>query len=111
MASGGSDRDAKYALSKLLQMGTVAEYEREFVILANRVKAYKLRRSLCLKHGCQDVLKRVTTTSAVGKKGDLGVITFKGGPLDHMQASEKKLDALKSLLKQKSMFRPPMEAH
>ncbi|GJW85716.1 ribonuclease H-like domain-containing protein [Tanacetum coccineum] len=37
MASGGSDWNAKYALSKLLQMGTVAEYESEFVILANRV--------------------------------------------------------------------------
>ncbi|GJT83649.1 hypothetical protein Tco_1057991 [Tanacetum coccineum] len=29
MASGGSDRNAKYALSKLLKMGTVAEYESE----------------------------------------------------------------------------------
>ncbi|GKD24543.1 hypothetical protein Tco_1230757 [Tanacetum coccineum] len=37
MASGGSDQNAKYALSKILQMGTVAEYESEFVILVNRV--------------------------------------------------------------------------
>ncbi|GKC39582.1 polypyrimidine tract-binding protein homolog 3 [Tanacetum coccineum] len=37
MASGGSDQNAEYALSKLLQIGTVAEYESEFVILANRV--------------------------------------------------------------------------
>ncbi|GJS21674.1 hypothetical protein Tco_0450306 [Tanacetum coccineum] len=37
MASGGSDRDAKDALSKLLQMGTVAEYESEFLMLINRV--------------------------------------------------------------------------
>ncbi|GKB99725.1 hypothetical protein Tco_0985862 [Tanacetum coccineum] len=37
MAPGGSDRDAEYALSKLLQMSTVAEYENEFVVLANRV--------------------------------------------------------------------------
>ena len=37
MASGGSDQDADYALSKLLQMGTVAEYESEFVVLANQV--------------------------------------------------------------------------
>ncbi|GJT60337.1 hypothetical protein Tco_1003870 [Tanacetum coccineum] len=36
MASG-SDRDTKDALSKLLQMGTVTEYESKFVILANRV--------------------------------------------------------------------------
>ncbi|GKA95989.1 hypothetical protein Tco_0818084 [Tanacetum coccineum] len=34
MASGNSDRGA---LSKLLQMCTVAEYESEFVVLANRV--------------------------------------------------------------------------
>ncbi|GJS78231.1 hypothetical protein Tco_0728112 [Tanacetum coccineum] len=37
MASGGSGRDTEDALSKLLQMGTVAEYESKFVILANRV--------------------------------------------------------------------------
>nr|GEU83031.1 hypothetical protein [Tanacetum cinerariifolium] len=37
MASGGNDRDAEYALSKLLQMGTVAEYQNEFEILINRV--------------------------------------------------------------------------
>ncbi|GKB99224.1 hypothetical protein Tco_0985361 [Tanacetum coccineum] len=37
MASGGSDQNAEYALSKLLKMGTVAEYKSEFVILANRV--------------------------------------------------------------------------
>ncbi|GKF51124.1 hypothetical protein Tco_0147591 [Tanacetum coccineum] len=37
MSLGGSYQNAEYALSKLLQMGTVAEYESEFVILANRV--------------------------------------------------------------------------
>ncbi|GJU98908.1 hypothetical protein Tco_1328179 [Tanacetum coccineum] len=37
MASGDSDQDVKDALSKLLQIGTVAEYESKFVILANRV--------------------------------------------------------------------------
>ncbi|GJZ09055.1 hypothetical protein Tco_0543338 [Tanacetum coccineum] len=37
MASGGSDRDAKDALSKLLQMGTVAEYQKDFEMLINRV--------------------------------------------------------------------------
>ncbi|GJZ34777.1 retrovirus-related pol polyprotein from transposon TNT 1-94 [Tanacetum coccineum] len=36
MASG-SDRDAEDALSKLLKMGTVAEYESKFVMLINRV--------------------------------------------------------------------------
>ncbi|GJR92116.1 hypothetical protein Tco_0216127 [Tanacetum coccineum] len=38
MASGGSDRDAEYALSKLLQIGTVAEYQNEFEMLINKVK-------------------------------------------------------------------------
>ncbi|GJR80538.1 hypothetical protein Tco_0151323 [Tanacetum coccineum] len=37
MAFGGSDWDAKDALSKLLQRGTVAEYQSEFEILINRV--------------------------------------------------------------------------
>ncbi|GJS15677.1 hypothetical protein Tco_0410149 [Tanacetum coccineum] len=37
MASGGSDQDARYALSKLLQRGTVAEYESEFLMLIKRV--------------------------------------------------------------------------
>nr|GEW12037.1 class II heat shock protein [Tanacetum cinerariifolium] len=37
MASGDSDRDAEYALSKLLPVGTVAEYQNEFEILINRV--------------------------------------------------------------------------
>ncbi|GKE30454.1 hypothetical protein Tco_1445838, partial [Tanacetum coccineum] len=37
MASDGSDQDAKYTLSKLLQRGTVAEYESEFLMLIKRV--------------------------------------------------------------------------
>ncbi|GJY96610.1 hypothetical protein Tco_0513520 [Tanacetum coccineum] len=37
MASAGRDRDAEYALSKLLQMGTVVEYQREFEKLLKRV--------------------------------------------------------------------------
>ncbi|GKF22264.1 hypothetical protein Tco_0074586, partial [Tanacetum coccineum] len=37
MASGGSDRDVKDALYKLLQMGTVAEYQNESEMLINRV--------------------------------------------------------------------------
>ncbi|GKC14442.1 hypothetical protein Tco_1011224 [Tanacetum coccineum] len=55
------------------------------------------------KHGCQDGLKPITTTFAAGKKGDLGAISSKGGPPDHMQASEKELAVLKSPLKEKSM--------
>ncbi|GKB42049.1 reverse transcriptase domain-containing protein [Tanacetum coccineum] len=37
IASDGSDQDARYALSKLLQRGTVAEYESEFLMLIKRV--------------------------------------------------------------------------
>ncbi|GKE77995.1 hypothetical protein Tco_1544115, partial [Tanacetum coccineum] len=167
MASCGSDRNAKYALSKLLQMDTVAEYESEFVILTNRVtgisanllkspfedesptttnanpndlnkarpdqvleestshtsdkvevvsismvatyEEHGCQDGFCMvatyeEHGCQDGLKHVTTTSVAGKKGDLSAISSKGGPPDHMQASEKELDVLKSPLKEKSMF-------
>ncbi|GJU56493.1 hypothetical protein Tco_1230207 [Tanacetum coccineum] len=55
------------------------------------------------EHGCQDGLKHITTTSVAGKKGDLGAISSKEGPPDHMQASEKDLAILKSPLKEKSM--------
>ncbi|GKD40327.1 hypothetical protein Tco_1260534 [Tanacetum coccineum] len=37
MASGDSDPETEYALSKLLQMGTVAEYHIEFEMLIKRV--------------------------------------------------------------------------
>ncbi|GKD88314.1 hypothetical protein Tco_1363821 [Tanacetum coccineum] len=37
MASGGSDRDAEYALSRPLQGGKVAEYQNEFEMLISRV--------------------------------------------------------------------------
>ncbi|GKA02964.1 hypothetical protein Tco_0675745 [Tanacetum coccineum] len=37
MASAGSERDAKDALSKLLQLGTVEDYQREFEMLIKRV--------------------------------------------------------------------------
>ncbi|GJV24690.1 hypothetical protein Tco_1377385 [Tanacetum coccineum] len=37
MASDGSDPDAKYALSRLLQRGTMAEYQNEFEMLIRRV--------------------------------------------------------------------------
>ncbi|GJR23240.1 hypothetical protein Tco_0971767 [Tanacetum coccineum] len=142
MASGGSDRDAEYALSKLLQIGTVAEYENllrarpitlgeafalaritearfkderattviakpndlnlavqvqdiEEVTLHMSDKVEAVSRSMVAtseEHGYQD-------GSPAGKKGDLGAITSKGGPPDHMRASEKELNVLKSLLK------------
>ncbi|GJZ96257.1 hypothetical protein Tco_0668591 [Tanacetum coccineum] len=41
MASDGSDPDAEYALSKLLQMGTVAEYQNEFEMLIKQVTTPK----------------------------------------------------------------------
>ncbi|GKB68433.1 hypothetical protein Tco_0929845 [Tanacetum coccineum] len=160
MASGGSDRDAEYALSKLLKFGTVAEYEREAFALARITEArFEDERATTViakpndlniavqvqdieettlhtsdkveavstsmvatyeEHGCQDGfcmvatyeeqecqdgLKPVTTRSSARKKGDLGAITSKGGPPDHMRASEKELVVLKSPLEQKSMFR------
>ncbi|GKE91746.1 hypothetical protein Tco_1572841, partial [Tanacetum coccineum] len=37
MALDGSDQDARYALSKLLQRGTVVEYESEFLMLIKQV--------------------------------------------------------------------------
>ncbi|GKE70590.1 hypothetical protein Tco_1528662, partial [Tanacetum coccineum] len=37
MASNGNDPDAKYAISRLLQRGTVAEYQKEFEMLISRV--------------------------------------------------------------------------
>ncbi|GKC28405.1 hypothetical protein Tco_1035699 [Tanacetum coccineum] len=37
MASDDSDQDARYVLSKLLQRGTVAEYENEFLMLIKEV--------------------------------------------------------------------------
>nr|GEX74936.1 zf-CCHC domain-containing protein/DUF4219 domain-containing protein/UBN2 domain-containing protein [Tanacetum cinerariifolium] len=38
MASDGNDQDTRYALSKLLQRGMVAEYESEFFMLIKRVR-------------------------------------------------------------------------
>ncbi|GJX51592.1 hypothetical protein Tco_0278437 [Tanacetum coccineum] len=37
MASGNSVSDAEYTLSKLLQMGTVEDYQQEFEMLIKRV--------------------------------------------------------------------------
>ncbi|GJT04278.1 hypothetical protein Tco_0838740 [Tanacetum coccineum] len=41
MASDGSDPDTEYPLSKLLQMGTIAEYQNEFEMLIKRVTTPK----------------------------------------------------------------------
>ncbi|GKA77624.1 hypothetical protein Tco_0784161 [Tanacetum coccineum] len=163
MASGNSDRDA---LSKLFQIGTVAEYQSKFVVLANRVTGISeslltsfyisglkltlqidllraglitLEEAFALARITEDRFEdeRATTViakpndlniavhvkdieettlyvrqgrsyvnkSLAGKKGDLDAITSKGGPPDHMRASEKELAVLKSPLEKKSMFR------
>ncbi|GKD16620.1 hypothetical protein Tco_1205778 [Tanacetum coccineum] len=156
MAPSDSDRDTEYSLSKLLQMGTVAEYESEFVVLANRVteiseslltsfyifglkltlqidllraRPKTLREAFALAWitearfederativiaklndlniavQVQDIEETTLHTSSAGKKGDLCAITYKGGPPDHMRASEKELVVLKSSFEQKSMF-------
>nr|GEY70238.1 zinc finger, PHD-type, DC1 [Tanacetum cinerariifolium] len=64
------------------------------------------------EHGCQDGFCMVATYKELGypeiscwEKGDLGAITSKGGPPNHMRASEKELTVLKSPLEQKSMFK------
>ncbi|GKA55262.1 hypothetical protein Tco_0754211 [Tanacetum coccineum] len=65
MASGDIDLDAKYALSKLLQMGMMAEYHNEFKMLINRLPRIlgSLRKSfyICgLKSALQCALLRST---------------------------------------------------
>nr|GEY96965.1 hypothetical protein [Tanacetum cinerariifolium] len=61
MATGNNDR---YALSKLLQMGTVAEYESELVMLANRVTGISanLHKSFYIS-GLKPALQRVLLRS------------------------------------------------
>ncbi|GJV43831.1 hypothetical protein Tco_1428367 [Tanacetum coccineum] len=48
MASDGNDQDAEYTLSKLLQMGTVEDYQREFEMLIKRVKPQNLDEAFSL---------------------------------------------------------------
>ncbi|GJY01653.1 hypothetical protein Tco_0359805, partial [Tanacetum coccineum] len=111
MASDGSDQDARYALSNLLQMGTVAEYEIiakpndlniavqvqdiEETTLHTSDKVEAVSTSMVAtyeEHGCQDGFVWLLTIRTVG------------GPPDHMRASEKEFVVLKSPLEQKSMF-------
>ncbi|GJV80099.1 hypothetical protein Tco_1515969, partial [Tanacetum coccineum] len=68
MASDDSDQDARYALSKLLQRGTVAEYESEFLMLIKRVTGISesLRKSFYisgLKPALQCALLRSNPTT------------------------------------------------
>nr|GEX90565.1 retrotransposon-related protein [Tanacetum cinerariifolium] len=106
-------------------MGTVVEYESEFVVLANRVTGISesLLTSFCisgLKLTLQiDLLRarpislveafalaRITEARFEDERATT-VITKpnEGGPPDHVRASEKELAVLKSSLEQKSMLR------
>ncbi|GJZ66429.1 hypothetical protein Tco_0623125 [Tanacetum coccineum] len=199
MASGGSDQNAEDALSKLLQMGTVAKYQNKLKValqielLRTRpttlVEAFSLARMTDTRfederitttianpnelniavpdqvleestlhtsdkvevvptimvatyeeHGFQestsgsgisesdisglvsqltdaedeqcramedaDALRaELNSLQQQAINGDLGAITSKGGPPNHMQASEKELAVLNSPLEQESMFR------
>ncbi|GJY62078.1 hypothetical protein Tco_0462735 [Tanacetum coccineum] len=68
MASDGSDQDARYTLSKLLQRGTVAKYESEYFMLIKRVTGISesLRKSFYisgLKPALQCALLRSNPTT------------------------------------------------
>nr|GEV03715.1 hypothetical protein [Tanacetum cinerariifolium] len=74
MTSGGSDCDAEYALSRLLQRGTVAEYKNEFEMLIGRGNAYKFRRSLLIAHLIEarfEVITKKEKEQIIKKKGDV----------------------------------------
>ncbi|GJR61324.1 hypothetical protein Tco_0998443 [Tanacetum coccineum] len=65
MASDDSDPNVEYALSKLLQMGTVAEYQNEFKMLIKRVKPQNVRRSFFLNPGSRSTLHEPITLGNV----------------------------------------------
>ncbi|GJS21131.1 hypothetical protein Tco_0449763 [Tanacetum coccineum] len=67
MASGGCDRNAEYELSKLLQMGTVAEYQDEFEKLINRGSLDAVR------YGIDEVSSARLTEVVMGGGEALGV--------------------------------------
>ncbi|GKA73921.1 hypothetical protein Tco_0780223 [Tanacetum coccineum] len=69
MALGGSDRDVKDALSKLLQMGTVTEYQNETI----EGKTYNFRRSLFLSpynRGLFEAIAEKEEEHIIKKKAD-----------------------------------------
>ncbi|GJU62735.1 hypothetical protein Tco_1244570 [Tanacetum coccineum] len=57
MASDGSDPDAEYALSKLLQMGTVFEYQNEFEMLIKQITTPKSLHKLFYISGLKPALQ------------------------------------------------------
>ncbi|GKC43359.1 hypothetical protein Tco_1061081 [Tanacetum coccineum] len=102
MASRSSARKAEYALSKLLQMGTVAEYESEFVILANRVtgEAFSLARIAEARFeesvkNCFEPLKYKDLRGALSKLLQLG--TVKDYQREFEKLMNRKADTILSL--------------
>ncbi|GJZ04211.1 hypothetical protein Tco_0537486 [Tanacetum coccineum] len=79
MASEGSDPDAEYALSRLLQRGTVGDYQNEFEMLISRVtrKSESFLASIYifgLKHPLQRALLRSNPTT-LGEAFSLARVT------------------------------------
>ncbi|GJS47638.1 hypothetical protein Tco_0597759 [Tanacetum coccineum] len=71
MASDSSDQDTRYALSKLLQMGTVVEYESEFVVHANRVTG--ISESLLTSPDHRSPFEEERATIVIAKPNDLNI--------------------------------------
>ncbi|GJR74983.1 hypothetical protein Tco_0087348 [Tanacetum coccineum] len=79
MATNGNDPDAEYALSRLLQRGTVAEYQKEFEMLISRVtgKSDSLLASIYI-FGLKPTLKRAllwSNPTTLGEAFSLARIT------------------------------------
>nr|GEV55515.1 hypothetical protein [Tanacetum cinerariifolium] len=68
MTSDGSNQDVRYALSKLLQRGMVAEYESEFLMLIKRVTGIS-----------ESLLKSESTLHEPTTLGSVGVLSFNFG--------------------------------
>ncbi|GJS97240.1 hypothetical protein Tco_0804208 [Tanacetum coccineum] len=75
MASNDNDSDAEYALSRLLQMGTVAEYQKEFEILVEETEA----RFEVIAEKEQNIKEKVDTTLSLPSEEASPVVI---GPLD-----------------------------
>nr|GEX81994.1 ribonuclease H-like domain-containing protein [Tanacetum cinerariifolium] len=73
MASGGSDRDAKHALSKLLQMGTMAEYESGATYSTVEGKAHHFSTSLLFSPYDRGPFWGRGTTTTIVNPNDLNI--------------------------------------
>ncbi|GKA76738.1 hypothetical protein Tco_0783199 [Tanacetum coccineum] len=104
MASGGSDRDAEYALSQLLQMGTMAKYQTRFT----DQQLWELLRSNPTTLGEAFFKARITearfedeqSTTAIAKPNDLNT---------GVQHQENQ-DNLNEISKEKDDAKPPISA-